>query len=82
MKVLMEHARHMNVNVGFPCNLDDSLQELTAEALGWEDAFQQNTQWRCLDWIAASVVALHETQVRFSHTFFSLAPLDLLTTKC
>lgn len=65
----MEHARHMKMKLGFGCEARDPFQETAPEALGLEDALQQNTQWRCLDWLAASVVALHETQVRLLHFF-------------
>lgn len=47
----------------FPTNLESPLDGTPSNGPGLEDAIQQDARWRVLDWLAASVVATHETQV-------------------
>lgn len=59
----------MTLKSAFPGNLEGQLAGVPSDGPGLGDAIQQDARWRILDWLAASVVATHETQASYFSDF-------------
>ncbi|GMH36522.1 hypothetical protein BSKO_04390 [Bryopsis sp. KO-2023] len=60
MQVLLDHATGLKLKTAFACTFESFASG--SSDLGVKGAIRQDAQWTVLDWLAACVVAVHETQ--------------------